>query len=324
MCPWVGLWEWGILPGWPDRRFLCTLNNRGLAGPRAEISPRTRKERQGLLVVLTDPMFRSARIRSKILFGAAVVAVCLIWANPVGAQPSRRSAARAKPKAPPIFSAVPFHEGEKLNYQVLFSKYSVKAAQIETSVVGQRNFFGHPVWHFRAVANTTNTMRLLFNISDQFDSYTSVGSLVSLQYEMYLNEQDKQKTTRYRMTTDDETAPPGVTALRVLPDTRDPLDFLYGLRAVDWRRVKEFRAPVYDGRRLDEAIAHLDRPEGTVQLQAGSVTALRIAVQVLDHGKEVPDTRFWVWLAKDKARTPVLIEAELPIGTFRVELTHLP
>lgn len=269
-------------------------------------------------------MFRAARIRSKILLGAAAAAMCVTSANLAGAQPSRRSAAGAKPLAPSIFSLPPFHAGEKLNYLVLFSKYSVKAAQIETSVVGKRNFFGHPAWHFRAVANTMNAMRLVFNINDQFDSYTSMGSLVSLQYEMYLKEQGKQQTTRYRMTTDDDPAPHGVTALRVLPGTRDPLDFLYALRAVDWSRVKEFRAPVYDGHRLDEAIARLDRSKGSVQLLAGSVTASRIAVQVLDHGKELPETRFWVWLAKDKARTPVLIEAELPIGTFRIELTHLP
>lgn len=269
-------------------------------------------------------MFRAPRIRSTILFGAVAVAMCLTGTTLAGAQPSRRSAAGAKPPAPSVFSRTPFRAGEKLDYQVLFSKYSVKAAQVETSVVGRRNFFGQPAWHFRAVANTTNTMRLLFNIDDQFDSYTSVGSLVSLQYEMYLNEQGKRQTTLYRMTTDDDPAPPGVTALRVLPGTRDPLDFLYALRAVDWSRVKEFRAPVYDGHRLDEAIARMDRTEGTVHLQAGSVEASRIAVQVLDHGKELPDTRLWVWLARDKARTPVLIEAELPIGTFRVELTRLP
>jgi len=31
-----------------------------------------------------------------------------------------------------------------------------------------------------------------------------------------------------------------------------------------------------------------------------------------------------VWLAKDAARTPLLIEAEVPIGDARVELLSLP
>ena len=272
-------------------------------------------------------MFRAPTIRSAILFGAACVAFTLLCASQTPAQPSKRSGPRAKAPAAlaaPVVSPVPFRPGETLEYQVLFSKYSVKAGRIETSVVGQRDFFGHSAWHFRAVANTMNTTRLLFTIDDQFDSYTSAGNLFCLQYEMYLHEQGKQQTSRYRMTTDADPAPNGVTALRVTPGTRDALGFLYALRAVDWKRVTEFRAPVYDGRRLYDVVARLDRPVGTVDLQAGRVAASRIAIQLFDHGKELTDTRLWVWLARDKARTPVLMEADIPIGTFRVELTRLP
>jgi Protein of unknown function (DUF3108) len=274
-----------------------------------------------------DRVFRASTTRSAIAFGAALAAVTLVCANLAGAQPSKRTTLRAKSSAAlgtPILSPVPFGSGETLEYQVLFSKYLVKAARVETSVVGQRDFFGHPAWHFRAVANTMNTTRLLFPIDDQFDSYTSVGNLVSLQYEMYLHEQGKQQTSLYRMTTDADPAPKGVTALRVTPGTRDALGFLYALRAADWKRVTEFRAPVYDGRRLYEVVARLDRPAETVHLQAGSLAASRVAIQLFDHGKELTDTRVWVWLAGNKARTPVLIEADIPIGTFRVELTHLP
>jgi hypothetical protein len=33
---------------------------------------------------------------------------------------------------------------------------------------------------------------------------------------------------------------------------------------------------------------------------------------------------FTLWLANDASRTPVLVEAEIPFGTSRIELTHLP
>jgi len=45
---------------------------------------------------------------------------------------------------------------------------------------------------------------------------------------------------------------------------------------------------------------------------------------LFDHGKELTDTRLWLWITKDAAHTPVLVEAEIPFGTARIELTHLP
>ena len=207
---------------------------------------------------------------------------------------------------------------------MLFSKYSVNAAKIETSVVEERSFFGHTAWHFRAIAHTMDTTRMLFAIDDQFDSYTSAANLISLQYEMYLHEQGKAQTNLYRMSADGDPAPPDVTALRVVPGTRDAISFLYNLRAADWQRTPELKAPVFDGHRVYDAVARVDTPQGTVSVPAGNLPASRVAIKLFDHGKELADTRLWLWLGKDAARTPVLVEADIPFGTARIELTHLP
>ena len=65
-------------------------------------------------------------------------------------------------------------------------------------------------------------------------------------------------------------------------------------------------------------------PAGQVTVPAGQFTATRIAIHVSERGIELPDTHFWLWLAHDAARTPVLIEAEVPFGTARVELLQMP
>src|SRR5882724_7895504 len=167
----------------------------------------------------------------------AAILACASWG--AAQQTKKRSKPRVKtPPAPaaPASVPVPFRPGENLQYRVLFSKYAVNAARIETSVVEQRNFFGHLAWHFRAAAHTMDTTRMLFSIDDQFDSYTSAANLFSLQYEMYLHEQGKEQTSLYRMTGDNDPAPEDVTALRVVPGTRDAISFLYNLRATDWQR----------------------------------------------------------------------------------------
>jgi hypothetical protein len=265
----------------------------------------------------------------RITSAAVLLAAMLASAFSAPAQQTKRSKPRAKApatKAPatPAALPVPFRSGEILEYRVLFSKYAVNAAKIETSVIEQRNFFGNVAWHFRAAAHTMDTTRMLFAIDDEFDSYTSATSFSSLQYEMYLHEQGKEQTSLYRMTTDADPAPDGVTALRVAPGTRDAISFLYALRAADWQRVPELRAPVFDGRRLYDAIARIDTPQGTASVPAGNFPAFRIAIRLFDHGKELTDTHLWLWIARNAGRTPVLVEAEIPFGAARIELTHLP
>ena len=243
------------------------------------------------------------------------------------AQQSKPSKKKTKtPAAPPAPAAipVPFHSGETLEYRVLFSKYAVNAAKVETSVVEQRDFFGHLAWHFRATAHTMDTTRSLFAIDDEFDSYTSAINLFSLQYEMYLHEQGKTQTNLFRMTGENDPAPADVTAVRVASGTRDAIGFLYTLRAADWQHTSELRVPVFDGRRLYDAVARIDTPQGSITVPGGSFPAFRIAIQLFDHGKELTDTKVWVWITKDEAHRPVLVEAEIPFGTARIELLHVP
>ena len=261
---------------------------------------------------------------------AASLLAALAFASFLSAQ-QPKSAKRGKktPNAPPAAAApaaipVPFRAGEILNYRVLFSKYAVNAAKVETSVIEERSFFGRTAWHFRAEAHTMDTTRALFAIDDQFDSYTSAANLFSLQYEMYLHEQGKSQTNLFRMTGDADPAPADVTALRVVPGTRDAISFLYNLRAADWQRLSELKAPVFDGRRLYDAVARIDTPQGNVTVPAGNFSAFRIAIQLFDHGKELTDTRLWLWLTKDASHLPVLVEAEIPFGTARVELLQVP
>jgi hypothetical protein len=139
---------------------------------------------------------------------------------------------------------------------------------------------------------------------------------------MYLHEQGKAQTNLFRLTADNEPAPADATAVRVAPGTRDAISLLYNLLAADWQRTPELRVPVFDGRRVYDAVARIDTPQGTVAVPAGNFPAFRIAIQLFDHGREMTDTRLWLWITKDAGHVPVLVEAEIPFGTARIELLH--
>jgi len=263
--------------------------------------------------------------------GSAMALVCLsvlggsiaLNGEAQGTQHSRHKAAPAKP-APEVLAATPFHVGEVLAYRAVWSKYAVSAGNLKLSVLERRDFFGRPAWHFQAVAHSMDTMRLLYALDDQFDSYTDAVRLTSLQYEMYLSEQGKQQKGTWRMSSaGDPPASPNVSTATVPAGTCDPIGLLYALRAADWKRTAVFHAPVFDGHNLYDVTAQVDQPSGQVTVPAGQFTATSIRVRVFEHGDELTSTQFTVWLAQDAARTPVLIEAEIPFGTARIELTQM-
>lgn len=252
-----------------------------------------------------------------VLCGAAILA----FGQPKTQHSKKPNARSQAPVAAPLEASVPFHGGEKLSFRVIWSKFSVNAGIVDFLIAQHGNFFGQPAWHFQAHAQTIDTMRLVYPLDDQFDSYTEAVTLASLQYEMYLHEQGKQENDQWRMVVDGKPISGDATAARVIPGTRDPIGFLYSLRAADWKDTPEVHAPVFDGHHLYEVDAKLGLPSGHVTVPAGDFDASRVDVHLAEHGQPVADTSFSLWIAQDAVRTPVLIEATLPIGTARVELT---
>ena len=218
---------------------------------------------------------------------------------------------------------MPFRAGEILNYRLEWAPFS-NAASVQTAVVERRDLFGWQTWHFRASVHSQPPLRNLLEVDDQFDSYTDAASLESHQYEMYLDEMGKKQDAVLHLIAIGQSRRGNVAPTIVQPGTRDPLGAFYALRATDWKRTPELRVPLYDGSDLYEMRAHLEVPVETVAITVGNYQATRIAIHLFMRGKEVPQTNFSVWLAHDGARTPVLVEAEMPYGNFRAELTTAP
>lgn len=214
----------------------------------------------------------------------------------------------------------PFRVGEQLDYRVGWKSF-LSAATVQLSVPERRNLYGWDTFHLRAIAHTLSPVRALFAIDDQFDSYSDAGPLASRQYETHLNEMGKRDDSVIRMVARGESSHGDGPSVIVLPGTRDPISAFYFLREVDWQKTPEITCPVYDGRTLYQMYAHLDLARESVTVSAGSFTATRIAVSLIARGQDSPRATATIWIGQDPARTPFVIEAELPIGTLRAELT---
>jgi hypothetical protein len=228
----------------------------------------------------------------------------------------------AEPKKAPAEKDAdgPLRAGEVLEYTANVANLN-NVANLRVRVAERRNFLGKNAWHLQAFAQTENPLRMVFALDDQFDSYSDAGTLASLQYEMHLNERgQKVESVQRMMTPGKEPAPSDATATMVLPGTRDPLGMMEYLRNVDWSKTPEVRSPVYDGRKLYYVRASLAGSSEKVTVPAGSYTASMIELRVFDNGTEMKDSHFFLHLANNAARTPVLLDAELPFANARVEL----
>jgi hypothetical protein len=214
----------------------------------------------------------------------------------------------------------PLHAGETWQYSANVSKLS-SVANLLLKVAEKRNFLGKSAWHLQAFAHTENPLRMVFALDDQFDSYSDAGTLVSMQYEMHLNEKGQTVDSVQRMSPAvREPAPANAIAARVLPGTRDPLGMMQYLRTVDWAKTPEVRSPVYDGHKLYDVHARLQARGEPVTVPAGNFNTLKIELRVLDNGAEMKDAHFVLYLSNTDARLPVLLEAVMPFAVARVEL----
>jgi Protein of unknown function (DUF3108) len=215
---------------------------------------------------------------------------------------------------------MPFRPGETLSYRVSWSAFTT-AATVQLSVPERRDLFGWQTWHFRAISHTQSPVSSLFPIDDQFDSYTDTASLESRQFESHLNELGKiTDQVQHLVPSGQQSKAPGASVV-VEPGTRDALGALFTMRGTDWPHVPELRIPVYTGRDVYEMRGHRDSDPQPVTVPAGVFAASRISVSVFQHDKEVSAIHIAIWLANDDARTPVIIQATLPFGTLRAELT---
>jgi hypothetical protein len=260
------------------------------------------------------------RIRRLVMIALAILPLALAAQTPVPRSAHKAHPPITTPPAPPPEIAMPFHAGEKLDYRIAWSAFST-AANLELGAIERRDLYGWHTWHFRAAFHTIKPVRNLFTIDDQFDSYTDASSLECRQFEAYLNEMGKSSTSvQHLIPTGQHTTAPGASVV-VLPGTRDPLGMLFTLRGADWQRSPDLRAPVFDGQNLYDMHAHLEAAADPVKVDAGSFTASRVSITVFQNDKQNPAIHFVIWFANDATHKPVLVTADLPFGTLRVELT---
>lgn len=243
------------------------------------------------------------------LFIAGVV--CCVWFVP-----------RSKSVSAPGEAAIQFpalRVGEVLNYRIDWQRYA-GAGVAQLQVVDRGQFFGASAWHFRASVHTAHPVRALYPMDGEIDSYAVVAGLESREYQEHFSEFGKPQDSKVTLIVPGEISDAPAPHVIVPAATRDVLSAIYLLRATNWRAQPELRVPVYDGENVYEMIAKADE-SSDLHIGTEDYHATEIEIHLQDRETKVPNEYFRIWLAGDTTQTPLLCEAELPSGMFRIELT---
>lgn len=219
---------------------------------------------------------------------------------------------------PATVNGAPFPVGERLAYNISWADLPV-AARAEMEVVGQGVFFGHESYQLRAKLETVGQMRSLFGeLDNQYTSYVGLKTALPHRAVNSIRQGIKQTeetvvfdhAKKQAIFADDST-------LNIPADAYDPVSLIYGMRLRGIPADGKQKFMVVIGKDLVEVEAVVKGRE-RITTQTGTYNTVQVK---FDPQKKYDKYRAVVWFSDDAQRLPVVVQARLPIGEMRAELT---
>lgn len=235
--------------------------------------------------------------------------------------PDQRPPAPAPPApAPPRAEAVvPFRAGERLLYDVSWSR--IRAGTATVSVLQKKPSYGSVAYYLVAEGGPSALLAAVYPLYYKADSLLDVYDLLPQRASIFSRESGRQQFKETLFDQSRHTARYTVAAtgtrqtLRLPPGTHDALSVIFWLRTIDLRPGMKITVPVcYNG-----SVVRVQVNVGNRET-AGNRPAWRITPVVIEDSGKVSPRRMTVWVSDDVQRLPVRMEVELAVGSFVLTL----
>src|SRR6185503_12600415 len=247
-----------------------------------------------------------------------------------GAQRAGRSSPPAGPStaAPGARRAerpVPFQIGETLTYDVSWSSY-LTAGTAVTTVKEKKPSFNSTAYYIVAEGRPTPLVAKLYSLYYKLDTLLDSYTLLPQRGSVYSEEGSRR---RFKVTQFDHAThkahfeyKAGTTAtdnFTVPPFVQDALSAVYVLRAVPLKSGDRITMPVSD----DGSNYKLQVDAGAserLKTPLGELSAVRQRLGIFDAAGKPQGRNIGLWLSEDARRLPVKLQADLPVGSFNLNL----
>jgi hypothetical protein len=247
------------------------------------------------------------------------------------ARPPRPVAKPApKPAAPKVERPVPFVLGETLAYDISWSTF-LTAATATVSVKEKRPSYDSLAYYIVAEGQPTALVAALYKLYYKADTLLDAYTLLPQRGSLYSREAGRQHLRATRFLQEARKAEYEVQSGATLSNidthldlpmpaaTQDALSAIYALRAMELKPGASLILPVS----INGAVYRVRVVAGNkepVTCGLGTLTAWKLTPSLLDAQDEPEAQNMAIWISDDRRRLPLLMQADFPVGTFKLTL----
>ena len=253
---------------------------------------------------------------------AAWLALSAVGVVAAGDQPRARGG-RPTP-APAAERRVPFAPGETLEFDVSWSSF-LTAGTATVSVRAKRPSYDSVAYYIVAEGRPVNFVANLYHLYYKADTLLDAYTLLPQRGSLYSEEGRRRRMRATRFDQRRRTAAYEVTGeapsqrLTLPGGTHDPLSAIFALRTLPLRRGLRVSMPVADAGRLYQVDVTVTGRE-PVWTPLGERAAWRVVPSVAAGDQPAEARDLVIWISDDERRLPLRMDAEMPVGAFRLVL----
>lgn len=220
-----------------------------------------------------------------------------------------------------------FQDGEWFKFKMSYSNFFT--AGNATLSVKETELDGKPVYHVVGKGWTTGMIKWFFKVKDRYESYMDVDKIIPYKFIRNIDEGGHKKDIEINFNHDKKTAfvhnkkHNTKKTINTKANVQDMVSMYYYLRNnIDISTLKigdEIKTDMFfDEEDYGFKLKYLG--EETIKTEFGKIEALRFRPYVMAGRVFKEEESLTLWVSKDKNKVPLVIKADLAVGSLRADL----
>jgi hypothetical protein len=243
-----------------------------------------------------------------------------------------RSSLPGPPTAPPSSSAprraerpVPFKIGETLTYDISWSSY-VTAGTAVMIVKEKRPSYNSTAYYIVAEGRPTPLVAKLYSLYYKFDTLLDSYTLLPQRGSVYQEEGSRHRLkvskfdqNAHKVIFEYQAAGTATDTFAVPAYVQDALSAVYVLRSVPLKAGDRMTMPVTDNGSNYKVQVEV-APAEQLKMASSELKAWKLRLGILDASGKPQARNVALWISDDARRLPMKLQADLPVGSFNLNL----
>lgn len=226
--------------------------------------------------------------------------------------------------------------GEKLTYVASYYMSSLwtdlAEFSMEVNTVTSKN---KELYHLKCMASTYTSWDSYFKIRDSYQSWVDVNSFKPLMHKRDILEGSYSKSVKYvfkwssllvNHTSRRKSDPERTGDIKITAETTDIVSLIYKVRYMDFKSMKPgevFPVTILFDHKLHKVNIKYHGIESIKNDFQGRSNCYRLSIMMDENNEVIKKETNGIWITEDSNRIPVLIKAEIPVGSVQIRLVNV-